>query len=356
MRKILIFLIFLLCFSGCSSKLNYKTIDVTSFFDIKFNGTNGYGVVNIEENFDSLNKYLDEKEVENTLTRTLLLDTLKLVPRQKQYLSNLMKVEFLLEYDQELANHLGIRFVVDRNRDRFSKIVNHLPEGVFSYQIESLPRVSVDGVSSGVSMLTFSSDNEVLAANLNRVAKDWLAFVINKYQSIVDKSYDENIFNFINQSISVHIKGNVMLFVSHAEYGHSNNFVSQDVYESALAIDVLSGSVLDQNALLMAYGLNVDDVTNRLKSFVYGKKLTNFSDEALGDFSRVDKMLDYVSKKVEEDSSLAGELVYLFRYKPEDAAIKLIMIDDNFKLLMGQYDISNSRNNRFEMKFMNVNL
>ncbi len=356
MKKFLLILIFLLAISGCSSKLNYKTIDVTDFFDIKFSGTNGYGIVNVIENFDSLNKYLDDKEVENTLTRTLLLDTLRLVPRQKQYLSNLSKVEFLLEYDQELANHLGVRFVVDRNRDRFSKIVNHLPEGVFSYQIESLPRVSVDGISSGISVLNFTSDNEVLAENLNRVAKEWLAFVVNRYQSIVNKSYDENLFNFINQSISLHIKGNVMLFISRAEYGHSNKFTSQNVYESALAIDMLSGSVLDQNSLLMAYGLNVDDITNRLKSFVYGKKLTNFSDEELGNFARVDRMLDYVNKKIEADPTLANELVYLFRYKPEDAAIKLIVIDDHFKLLMGQYDISNSRNNRFEMKFINVNL
>lgn len=356
MKKLFVLLIFLLLFSGCSSKLNYKTIDVTDYFEIKFNGSNGFGVVDIVTNYDSLNKNLDDKEIDNSLTRTLLLDTLKLVPRQRQYLSNLMKVEFLLEYDQELANHLGVRFVVDKNRDRFSKIVNHLPEGVFSYQIESMPQVTVDNVSSKISVLKFESENKSLADNLNRVSSDWLANTIARYQSVVDKSYDENIFNFINQSISVEVSGNILLFISHSEYGHSDNLQGQNVSESALAIDMLSGSVLDQNALLMAYGLNVDEMTNRLKTFVYGKKLSNLSDEALGDFSRVDKMLDYVSKKVEEEPELANENIYLFRYKPESAEIKLIKIGDNFKLLMGQYEQKNSQNNRFEMKFMNVNI
>lgn len=356
MKKVICLLIFILLFSGCSSKLNYKTIDVTKYFDIKFNGSNGFGVVDIQMNFESLNKYLDEKEIDNSLTRTLLLDTLKIVPRQKQYLSNLMKVEFILEYDQELANHLGVRFVVDKNRDRFSKIVNHLPDGVFSYQIEAMPQVTVDNVSSKITVLKFESENKTLADNLNRISSEWLSNIITRYQSVVDKSYDENIFNYINQSISVEVTGNVLLFISHSEYGHSDNIQGQNVVESALAIDMLSGSVLDQNALLMAYGLNVDEMTNRLKTFVYGKKLSNFTDEAIGDFSRVNKMLDYVSQKVQEEPELANESIYLFRYKPESAEIKLIKVGDNFKLLMGQYDQKNSQNNRFEMKFMNVNI
>lgn len=356
MKKIIVLLIFLLLFSGCSSKLNFKTIDVTDYFEIKFNGSNGFGVVDIQTKFDSLNKYLDDHEVEKSLTRTLLLDTLKLVPRQRQYLKNLMKIEFILEYDKELANHLGVRFVVDKNRDRFSKIVNNLPDGVFSYQIESMPQVTVDNVSSKISILKFESENKTLADKLNRIASEWLSNTISRYQSVVDKSYDENIFNFINQSISVEVSGNVLLFISHSEYGHSDNVQGQNISESALAIDLLNGSIFDQNALLMAYGFNVDEMTNRLKTFVYGKKISNLSDEAIGEFSRVDKMLEYVSNKVKEDPALASESVYLFRYKPESSEIKLIKIGDNLKLLMGQYDQKNSQNNRFEMRFMNVNI